>query len=158
MPFSPETVNRLFASGRNYVSVIVGFIGGIGIMSASQSKGLVDAFNEIFNGLSMIVHGATDAWGILVVAFPIIGVLMARMASNSATTASQVQNVKNIATGPASPVAADAQKALIEATSAVALDPAIPASTEAKNTLIAATRALPEVQSVITTPVTRAAS
>jgi hypothetical protein len=53
-------------------------------------------------------------------------------------------------------VAVGAQKALIEATSAVAMDPSIPTSVDAKNTLIAATRALPEVQTVIATPITKA--
>jgi hypothetical protein len=156
MAFSPETVNRLFASGRNYISTVVGFIGGIGLMSAAQQKGVMDALNEIFNGLTQIFHGATSLWGILIVAFPVIGVWMARMASNSATTVSQVRNVKAVATGPASDVAAGAQKALIEATSAIAQDPQIPTSVDAKNTLIAATRALPEVQAVVATPITKA--
>src|SRR6185436_107236 len=78
MAFSTETIGQLLASGRHYVSTTVGFIGGIGIMSAAQSKGLSDAFQEIFDGLSMIVHGSTSAWGILMVAFPAIGAIIAK--------------------------------------------------------------------------------
>src|ERR1700730_11036576 len=156
MALSSETVGKLLASGRNYVSVIVGFIGVSGLMSAAQQKGVMDAFTEIFNGFGQIFHGATSLWGILVVAFPAIGIWMAQMASNSAKTVNQVQAVKAVATGPASDVAAGVQKALIEATTAIAQDPTIPTSVDAKNTLIAATRALPEVQSVIATPITKA--
>ena len=78
MAISSETIGRLLASGRNYASTIVGFIGGIGLMSASQQKGFSDAIGEIFNGLSQVVHGATSLWQILIVAFPIIGILMAK--------------------------------------------------------------------------------
>lgn len=94
MTFSSETIGRLLASGRNYGSTIVGFIGGIGIMSASQSKGLTDSLNEIFNGLSMIVHGATSGTQILMAAFPIIGALFAKWASNTAKTSNQAAAVQ----------------------------------------------------------------
>ena len=42
MAMSTEMVGRLLASGRNYASTIVGFIGGMGVISASQSKSLTD--------------------------------------------------------------------------------------------------------------------
>lgn len=115
MALSVETVNRLLASGRNYASTIAGFIGGIGIMSASQSKGLTDAFAEIFNGLSMIVHGATSAWAILIVAFPIIGTIMARMASNSATTKNQAAQVQAAIADPNTPVPTEVKVAVVNA-------------------------------------------
>jgi hypothetical protein len=79
-------------------------------------------------------------------------------AAHSASPASQVAAVQSIATGPASPVAESAQKALIDATSAVAQDTTIPKSDEAKNTLIAATIALPSVQTIITDQKTADAS
>src|SRR5579862_9785094 len=103
MALSVETVNRLLASGRNYASTVVGFIGGIGIMSASQSKGLTDALGEIINGLSMIVHGAASAWSILVVAFPVIGAVMARLASKSATTNNQATQLQAAVKDPNTP-------------------------------------------------------
>jgi hypothetical protein len=112
MTFSTETIGRLLASGRNYASTIVGFIGGVGIISAAQSKGLTDAFNEIINGLSMIVHGATSMWQILVVAFPIIGVIMAKMASNSAKTVNQATAVKAAVEDPKTPIPPEAATAI----------------------------------------------
>jgi hypothetical protein len=39
MTFSTETIGRLLASGRNYASTIVGFIGGVGIISARSPRG-----------------------------------------------------------------------------------------------------------------------
>lgn len=126
MTLSTETIGRLLASGRNYASTIVGFIGGVGIISAAQSKGLTDAFNEIINGLSMIVHGATSMWQILIVAFPIIGIIMAKMASNSAKTDSQAAAVK-AAVADANTTVSDAAKVSIVQAAApiVATEPAL---------------------------------
>lgn len=112
MAFSTETIGRLLASGRNYASTIVGFVGGVGLMSAAQSKGLMDAVNEMISGLSMIVHGATSAWQILIVAFPIIGVVMARMASNSAKTESQAAALKAAVEDPLTPIPPAAAEAI----------------------------------------------
>src|ERR1700743_100009 len=94
MALSVETVNRLLASGRNYVMTLVGFVGGIGLMSAAQQKGVSEALTEIFNGLSQIVHGATSLWGILIVAFPAIGLWMGRIATHSAQVPRQTGAVK----------------------------------------------------------------
>lgn len=115
MTLSTETVGRLLASGRNYGSTIVGFIGGVGLMSASQSKGLADAISEIFNGLSMVFHGATSAWQILVVAFPIIGVVFAKWASNSAKTVNQAAAVKAAVIDPNTPIPPEAKAAIVTA-------------------------------------------
>lgn len=126
MGISTETIGRLLASGRNYTSTIVGFIGGIGLMSASQSKGLTDAFGEMFNGLSMIAHGATSAWQIIVVAFPIVGVIMAKMASNSAKTANQAAAVQAAVADPNTPVSDEAKTAIVKAAAPiVATEPAL---------------------------------
>lgn len=119
MAFSVETVNRLLASGRNYASTIVGFIGGVGLMSASQSKGLTDAISEMINGLSMIVHGAVSAWGILIVAFPIIGGIMAKMASNSAKPSNQAVSLQAAVNDPKTIVPMEAKVALLDATAAL---------------------------------------
>jgi hypothetical protein len=119
MAFSTETIGRLYASGRNYVSVAVGFIGGIGLVSASQSKGLTDSLGEIYNGVSMIVHGATSFWQILVVAFPIIGGIMAKLASNSAKTSSQAVAVKAAIVDPNTPIAPEVKATVLEAATEV---------------------------------------
>jgi hypothetical protein len=119
MPFSVETVNRLLASGRNYISTTVGFVGGIGLMSAAQQKGVSDAFIEIFNGLSQIVHGATSLWGILVVAFPAIGFWMAKMASNSAKVTNQAPAVLAAVKDPATPISPETKTAIIAAATEV---------------------------------------
>jgi hypothetical protein len=116
MAFSTETVGQLLASGRHYISTTVGFIGGIGIMSAAQSKGLTDAVNEIFTGLNMIFHGATSAWAILITAFPLIGAIMAKFASNSASLPSQAAAVKAAVEDPNTPVPVEAKVAIIDAT------------------------------------------
>lgn len=119
MAFSVETVNRLLASGRNYVSNLVGFVGGIGLMSVAQQKGVADAFNDIFSGLSQIIHGATSLWGILVVAFPVIGVWMAQMASKSAKVTSQAPAVLAAVKDPATPIPPETKAAIVEAATEV---------------------------------------
>jgi hypothetical protein len=131
MSLSVETVNRLLASGRNYASTLVGFIGGVGLVSAAQDKGLMDALNEIFSGMSQIVHGATSLWTILVAAFPLIGVWLARIASKSATTSSQAQQVKAAVIDPNTPVPPDAVKAITDAAANLAAAPQANARTKA---------------------------
>lgn len=119
MNISTETIGRLLASGRNYASTIVGFIGGVGVISAAQSKGLSDAIGEIFNGLSMVVHGATSMWQILVVAFPIIGIVMAKIASNSAKTVNQAVAVKAAVVDPNTPISPETKAAIVVAANEV---------------------------------------
>jgi hypothetical protein len=119
MAISTETIGRLLASGRNYASVLVGFVGGVGVVSASQQKGLTDALNEIFNGLSMVFHGATSLWQILVVAFPIIGVVLAKFASNSAKVTNQAAAVKAAVVDPNTPITPETKTAIVAAATAV---------------------------------------
>lgn len=116
MAFSTETVGKVLASGRNIVSMFVGVVGGVGIMSVAQEKGLTDAFNEIFNGLSMIVHGATSAWQILIVAFPLLAGIMAKFALNSAKTENQAVAVQAAVKDPNTVVTVEAKAALLDAT------------------------------------------
>ena len=115
MAFSTETINRLLASGRNYASVVVGFVGGVGVVSASQQKGLTDALNEIFNGLSMVFHGATSLWQILAVAFPIIGAVFAKLASNSAKVTNQAPAVLAAVKDPNTPIPPETKTAIVAA-------------------------------------------
>lgn len=116
MQISTETIGKWLAEGRNYGSTIVGFIGGIGLMSAAQQKGLTDALTEIWNGLSLIIHGATSFWQILIVAFPIIGVVFAKMAKKSATVDSQAAALKAAAQDPNTTVSKQATADILTAT------------------------------------------
>lgn len=114
MNISTETIGRLYASGRNYVNLGIGFASGIGLMSASQSKGLMDSLTEIYNGISQIVHGATSAWQILaVVAAPIFGPILARWASNSAKTANQAVSVQAAVNDPNTILTMDTKAAIL---------------------------------------------
>jgi hypothetical protein len=115
MAFSSESVGQILASGRHYVSTTVGFIGGIGIMSAAQSKGITDSVNQIFDGLKMIFEGGSNLWAILVVAFPLIGGIMGKIASNSASVPSQAAAVKAAVLDPATPVSIEAKAAILDA-------------------------------------------
>ena len=119
MTISTETVGRLLASGRNYASVLVGFIGGIGVVSTAQDKDLTDSISEIFNGLSMVFHGATSLWQILMIAFPIIGVVLAKFASNSAKVINQAAAVKAAVVDPNTTIPLEAKTAIVDAATAV---------------------------------------
>jgi hypothetical protein len=115
MNISTETIGKLLASGRNYASTFVGFVGGIGLMSASQQKGFTDALNEIFNGLSQVFHGATSLWQILIVAFPIIGVVMAKLASKSASVDNQAAAVQAASKDPNTTISKAATASMLDA-------------------------------------------
>lgn len=120
MGFSTETIGRLYASGRNYVNLGIGFASGIGLISAAQNKGLMDALSEMYNGISMIVHGATSAWTILaVIAAPIVGPILARMASNSAKTVNQAASVKAAIIDPNTPITPEVKVAVLDAATEV---------------------------------------
>jgi len=138
MNISTETLGRLFASGRNYVSIVVGFIGGIGLMSAAQQQGVTDAFKQIFDGLSQIVHGATSLWQILVVAFPIIGVWMASIASRTAKVSSQAAAVQAAVNDPNTVVSSETKVAIASAAADAVLDKSTPTPSEAKEAILTA--------------------
>lgn len=94
MTFSSETIGRLLASGRGYSQYILGVCTALGLVSASNSKGLMDSLNEIVNGVTMIVHGATSFWQIAaVILTPIGSVILAKWSSNSAKTTNQAAAV-----------------------------------------------------------------
>lgn len=112
--FSVETVGKLYASGRNLVSTAVGLIGGIGLMSAAQSKGMMDALQQIYDGIALIVSGSTSLWNILLVAFPIIGGLMAKYASNSAKTDNQAAAVTAAIKDTNTPISIETKAAVLE--------------------------------------------
>lgn len=119
MALSTQTVGQLLASGRNYASTLVGFIGGVGVVSAAQDKGLMDSVNEIFTGLGMVFHGFTSFWQILVVAFPIIGLAMGKLASRSATVTNQAAAVVAAVKDPNTPITPEAKTAIVAAANEV---------------------------------------
>lgn len=120
MAFSTETIGRLLASGRNYVGQVIAFAGGIGVMSAAQEKGLTDALNEIWTGISQVVHGASSAWTIIaVVAAPIIGPLLARWASNSAKVDKQAAAIVTAIKDPNTPISPEVKAVVLEAATEV---------------------------------------
>lgn len=114
---------------------------GVVALSPSQIDHIISVAQQIGTTLGAIVA----LIGIVTpIAMAIFGML-------TSTVKAQIDKVKEIATGPAGPVAVSAQKALISATSAVAQDPSIPTSHEARDTLVAATIALPDVQTIVGT-------
>lgn len=120
MNISTETIGRLYASGRNYVNLGIGFASGIGVISAAQDKGLMDALSEIYNGVSMVVHGATSVWTILaVVAAPIIGPIIAKWASNSAKVSNQAPAVLASVKDPNTPIPPEVKAVILEAATEV---------------------------------------
>lgn len=117
MKISTETIGRLYASGRNYINLGLGFAAGVGIVSAGQQKEIMDSITEIYNGVAMIAHGGTSLWTILsVIAAPIIGPILARMASNSAKIDSQAAAVQAAITDPNTPVSVEAKVSIVNAT------------------------------------------
>jgi hypothetical protein len=125
-----------------------------------QLRAIIPALGVIVSTLGIYNADKTGALvaGLLTAVGPISYIITAIWSAITHLQSNQIATVAAIATGPASPVAASAQKALIEATAAVASDKSIRASEDAKNTLIAATIALPEVQTIVTNAETAAAS
>lgn len=120
MAFSTETIGRLYASGRNYINSGLGLLTGIGLMSVSQNKGLMDSLNEMYNGISQIVHGATSAWQIIaVVAAPILTPIIARYASKSATTSNQAAAVKAAIIDPNTAITPEVKAVVLDAATEV---------------------------------------
>lgn len=111
----------------------------------------VTIFGLQAKGVSMdqvkaVIEGLGDTANTLIQLVAAVGVLYGGIkAMNSASPTNQIAAVKDIATGPASPAASDAQKVLIEGVSAIAQDKSIPTNKDAKVALLDATAALPEV-------------
>src|SRR6185295_18829571 len=89
MAFSTESIGKWYAEGRNYGSMALGLLTGIGLMSAAQQQGIMDALHQMYQGVVLIISGATSFYQILIVVFPVIGVVLAKMAKKSATVDSQ---------------------------------------------------------------------
>ena len=76
----------------------------------------MDALNEMYNGVTQIVHGATSAWTILAVLLaPIITPILARMASNSAKVDNQAPKVLEAIKDPNTPISPEVKAAVLQA-------------------------------------------
>jgi len=115
MAFSTESIGKWYAEGRNYGSMILGFATGIGLMTAAQQQGMMDALNQMYQGFLMIVSGATSFYQILIVAFPIVGVMLAKWAKKSATVDNQAAAVLAAAKDPNTDVSKGATANLLAA-------------------------------------------
>lgn len=106
----------MYASGRNYLGSFLGLVTGIGLMSAAQNKGLMDSIQQMYDGVSQVVQGATSAWQIIaVIAAPIITPILARFASNSAKVDNQSAALVAAAKDPNTDVSKVATANLLEA-------------------------------------------
>lgn len=120
----------------------------LAIMSLLSADQVADLKHQLEILNSSIVTG----YGALVKMWVILGPIAVGVAAKLGWSSSSVQGLASklvkIASGPASPAAVEAQKAIVEATSTIANDKTIPASASASGALIAATNALPEVANV----------
>lgn len=120
MTFSSETVGRLLASGRGYAQAGVGIVFGVGLSNAAQNKGFVDAITEMYNGLLMVVHGATSFWTISVAVFgPLVSFALAKWSSNSAKTENQAKAVVAAVADPNTPITPETKAAITTAAAKV---------------------------------------
>jgi hypothetical protein len=116
-----------------------------------QLRAIIPALGTIVSALG--VSGATANHYVdlaLAMVGPIAYFVVAIWSLIANTQAAKIKTVQDIATGPASNAAVDAQHAIINAASAIASDRTIPASQTAANVLVAATAALPQVQTIVT--------
>lgn len=116
MNISTETIGKWLAEGRNYGSMVLGFATGIGLMTAAQQQGLSDALHQMYQGVTLIISGATSFYQILIVVFPIIGVMVAKWAKKSATVDSQSAALAAAAKDPNTQISTQATANLLTAT------------------------------------------
>lgn len=113
MKISTETIGRLLASARGYSQWFVGFATSLGLISAAQSKTLTDSLSEVWNGLSMVVHGFTSIWQVgVIVLGPIVAVALAKWSSSTAKTESQAKAVVAAVVDPNTPITPETKAAI----------------------------------------------
>src|SRR5258706_13271169 len=144
-------MNDQFNVALRYIGTSLGTLftifGAMQFVTSDQVAQLTVAIHD-FNESVLSAYGAlTKMWIIL---GPAGVVILARLGVKSSSVQAIGQKLLSIATSPASPTAAEAQKVIVQATGVIAKDKTIPASDDAKNALIAATIALPEVQTIVT--------
>lgn len=116
MKLSLETVARLWAAGRNYANLFIGFGVSLGLVSVAQSKTLSESLNEIWTGLSQVVHGLTSIWQVLVIiGGPAVTAVLAWYAQRSAKTVNQAVAVKAAVVDPNTPISPETKTAIVAA-------------------------------------------
>lgn len=117
------------------------------LITPDQAKDLV-AQIHVFNDSVFTAYGALlKMWVIL---GPAAALALGYFGIKSGSVKGLISNLLTMAQAKASPGAAAAQAAIVNATGTIAQDKTLPASETAKQTLIAATIALPEVQTIVT--------
>lgn len=114
MKLSVETLARIYAAGRNYASLVIGFCTSLGLISVAQSKTLTESLGQIYDGVALITQGFTSIWQVLVVVGgPFVGAILAWYAQRSAKTPNVVQQVVATAQDPTDPKKAEAAKVVL---------------------------------------------
>ena len=145
-----ETGNKLNAGLRyagTSAATIFTMMGALAILSPDQIAQLSIAVHQLNDSILSAYGALTKMWVIL---GPIAALYLGKVGVQSSGVKAIAEKLLHIAAGPASPAAVEAQKAVIQVTSAIAQDKSIPASAEATQALIAATIALPQVQTIVT--------
>lgn len=121
MALSIETVNKALAQVRGYAQYGMGLATMLGVMTAAQQKGALDAFSDIGAGLAQVIHGATNLWTIgVVVAGPFISFALAQWSKARSTTESHAAEVQAAVKDPNSPISFEAKKSILDATANLA--------------------------------------
>jgi len=100
--------------------MILGFATGVGLMTAAQQQGMTDALHQIYQGVTLIVSGATSFYQILIVAFPIVGVVVAKWAKKSASVDNQAAALAAAAKDPNTEISKGATANILLATAEAA--------------------------------------
>lgn len=123
MKLSLETVARLYAAGRNYANMAIGFAASLGLISAAQSKTLTESLSEVWAGISQIVHGLTSIWQVLViVGGPFVGAVLAWYAQRSAKTDNKAASITKEVPGTIVVTTTELAKATPDAPNVVSKD------------------------------------
>lgn len=130
------TKAQIDAGSRHAISIA----GTAIVIFGLQAKGV--NIEQVTSSINALGEVAKDIITVVAALAPLYALLKA---SHSASPTQQIQSVKEIATGPASSTAVDAQAVLISATAAIAQDNTIPTSKDAKVALLDAVAAQPEV-------------
>lgn len=143
--FSPATL-AAFRYALAAISPVLALFGFTGL-----SPDRIDAWVIYAKTFGTAALGVMALLGIAVpLGVAILGIL-------SATIKKQIARVRELANNPQL-ASEEAQKAIVEATSAIAQDKTLVKSAEAVKTLVDATIALPQVQTIVTDAKTAAAS
>lgn len=114
MKLSIGMIGQIYAAGRNYINLILGFCTSLGLLSVTQSKTLTESFAEVYQGISLIAHGFTSIWQVLVVVGgPLVGAIVAWWASRSAKPENQAASLVAQAQDPTNPVKQEAAKVAV---------------------------------------------